>query len=225
MQSQTNSIQEELTAMFVNRDSLKKRKERMTGVVEQLEREVRLISEDKAEIDSTWQALRKLLDMFSTESIGLLKEMLVKGLKAVFTDRDYSIHFEVTDTKNKKLKMLLTETKPDGDKTEINLMSKQLLSGGGLLSVASFIFQVYLIVLYGKRRFIAVDEKFGNISQGYIENFMQFIKYLHKDLGFDFLIINHDPRMADHMDRVYRVNMGDVKLVNSHKDETVQRNS
>lgn len=177
-----------------------------------LETELKNLSNEQELLNETWETLRDLLDKFSAESLSLLKTLLEKGLGAIFHDREYTINIEISDTKFKKLKFVLVE-KTDEGITETDLGSGALLmNGGGVLVVVSFILQVFLINMYGKRKFIAIDEGFTNISSKYVENFFRFLKYLHTEMEFDFLMVNHDTRFMPYFDKVYEVNMGVISL-------------
>lgn len=81
--------------------------------------------------------------------------------------------------------------------------------GGGIITVISFIFQVYLLVKLGKRRFMAFDEAFTQISDRYFPNFIQFVRQLCKDLGIDIMLVSHDQRISiEDVDHCYMIEEG-----------------
>ena len=81
--------------------------------------------------------------------------------------------------------------------------------GGGLVTVVSFVFSVYLLVKLGKRRFLAFDEQFTQVSDAYLPNFLEFLRALCKDLGADILLISHDERVTiDDVDTLYTIEDG-----------------
>lgn len=206
------AFRDKTLSMFVRHDELLRQQENIERLIVGLESEVTLILAEKELIQQSWEALRELLDKFSAESLGMLKDLLNKGLKAIFNDRDYSIGIQLTDTKQKKLKLILIENTENGI-VEVELSSNSLLmNGGGVLVVVSFLFQVFLIIMYGKRKFLVIDEGFTNISSLYVENFFRFLKYLHTEMGFDFLMVNHDQRFMPYFDKTYEVNMGKLML-------------
>lgn len=191
-----------------------------SNLINMLEREVQSVKIQREQLVKTWKLLRDLQDLYSEQSIRMLKDLLNKGLKTIFHDRQYEVKFHITDTKKKKLKMLLMEKMSDGQEMETDLFSGVMLTGGGVLTVVSFIFQVFLIVMYEKRRVLFADEAFAQLSTSYVENFFAFLKYLHTDMGFDFMFVVHDPRFMPYMDRVYRVTMGKYQLVEEQKENT-----
>lgn len=206
------ALRDNVFKLLTRNDELVRQRENLSLVIQGLEGEVKLLIVEKAELEETWETLRDLLDRFSAESIGMLKELLNKGIKAIFHDREYEVAIEISDTKNKKLKLSLVEHTDKGI-VEVEFGSGALLlNGGGVLVVVSFIFQIFLIIMYGKRRFIAIDEGFTNISSTYVEGFFRFLKYLHTEMGFDFLMVNHDQRFMPYFDKTYEVSMGKINL-------------
>lgn len=87
-------------------------------------------------------------------------------------------------------------------------------SGGGMVTVVSFVFTVYLLVKLGKRRFMAYDESWTQVSAEYFPSFIEFVRTMCHDLGIDILLISHDNRIeADMVDHIYRIESGkSVKL-------------
>jgi DNA repair exonuclease SbcCD ATPase subunit len=177
-----------------------------------LETELKALQDERQLGNDVWECLRELLDKFSTESLVMLRTLINKGVASIFYDKDFEVKIEITDTKFKRLRFILVEKTEDGIK-ETELSSGGLLmNGGGAIVVISFILQVFLINMYGLRPFIVIDEGFTNISSRYIENFFRFLKYLHTEMGFTFLMVNHDPRFFPYFDKTYEVVAGDVRV-------------
>ena len=205
-------LRDDVFRLLTRNDELVRQRENIGLVIKGLEGEVRSLINEKGELSETWETLRDLLDRFSAESIGMLKELLNKGVKAIFNDRDYEVAIEISDTKNKKLRLSLVEHTETG-MIEVDFNSGALLlNGGGVLVVVSFILQIFLIIMYGKRRMICIDEGFTNISSTYVEAFFRFLKYLHTEMGFTFLMVNHDQRFMPYFDKTYEVSMGKIML-------------
>lgn len=86
--------------------------------------------------------------------------------------------------------------------------------GGGLVTVVSFVFLLFLLVKLGKRRFLAFDEAFTQVSDRYFPAFIQFIKQICSDLKVDILLISHDQRIQlEDVDRAYVIEDGLSKRV------------
>jgi len=201
-------VREEIQKAFAAYDTVVQQGEGIDTLMSGLETEIGELNKGKAEMEASWEALRLLLEKFSSESIDLLTEMLNKGVKAIFTDRNYEIEIEITDAKKKQMKIYLLEER-DGEIVR-SLIPDGI--GGGILVVLSFIFQVFLIRLYNLRPLILLDEQFTHISQSYLPNFMEFMRYLIAEMDFKFLWISHDERILPYFDRIYDVNMGKATL-------------
>jgi len=87
-------------------------------------------------------------------------------------------------------------------------------SGGGMVTVVSFVFTLYLLVKLGKRKFMAYDEAFTQVSAEYFPNFIAFVRTICRDLGVDLLLISHDQRIdVSDVDTAYRIENGkSIKL-------------
>jgi len=204
-----NDIKESIDKVFALNDHLVEEKERLDTIIIGIESEIEQFLQNQETLHEAWESLRTLLEKLSEESIELLREMLNKGIKFIFHDRDYEIKTEVTDNVKKSMRLFLLEER-DGEVIEAVIPEG---IGGGVLVVISFIFRVFLVRLYNKRSFILLDESFTQLSSAYIPNFMEFIQHLINDMGFTFLWISHDGRVLPYFDKVYNVNMGKLKLL------------
>lgn len=162
------------------------------------------------DLDGTWEALRFILDTYSGESVRMLMELLNKGLNVIFDDRNYRVDHELSTGVRKSIKLFIEETFENGTVIR-SVLPKSV--GGGIRVVVSFILQVFLIQIYGNRKFMLLDESFTQISSAYIDNFMRFLRYLIEEMGFNFLFITHDQRILPYFDAIYRVNLGTFKRI------------
>jgi len=84
-------------------------------------------------------------------------------------------------------------------------------NGGGYMSVISFIFDVFLIIKTGSRRFLAFDEQFTGVSKVYFPEFLEFLNKLCTDLNFDILLVTHDERITeDNVNHIYEMVEGEA---------------
>lgn len=82
-------------------------------------------------------------------------------------------------------------------------------NGGGLVTVISFVFDLFLLVKQGCRRLLVYDEAFYAVSDVYYDEFIRFVNRACKDLGVDLLLVSHDVRLDPSMvDTVYRIENG-----------------
>lgn len=201
-----SEMREQITQVFSSYQTVKEEKDRLVIITDGLEKEIKRLSDEKLIIDASWESLRHLLEEFSSESISLLQEMLLKGVRAIFNDRNYGIEVKITDKKKKSMEIWLIENRN-------GILVKSEVPGGvggSITVVISFLFRVFLINLYKKRPFLLLDESFTQISTSYLPNFMNFLLYLHKEMGFNFLWITQDQRLHDYFNRIYEVKMGEV---------------
>lgn len=78
--------------------------------------------------------------------------------------------------------------------------------GGGILTVISAVFELFLLVKLGKRRFMAYDESWYAVSDDYYDAFIAFMRQACKDLGVDLMVISHDVRLTtDMVDIAYKI--------------------
>lgn len=94
---------------------------------------------------------------------------------------------------------------------EVDLVSGE---GGGILTVISFVFSVYLIMKTGARRMMMFDEQFTQISDQYLPKFVGFLRYICKELSFDILWATHDERITlSDVDHAYVVSEGTANRI------------
>lgn len=131
-------------------------------------------------------AIQQARPLLSASSIKQCEELANSAIEAVF-DLSYTVEYSVMDSK-------FYLNKGDGNLTDL-----ANAEGGGLISVISFVFQVYLLIKMGKRRFLAYDEAFTQISTKYFYNFFDFLKKLGSDLDIEILLVTHDTRVTQDM--------------------------
>lgn len=79
-------------------------------------------------------------------------------------------------------------------------------NGGGLLTVISFVFDIFLLVKQGARRILVYDEAFTAISDEYFPAFLDFLRQAIHDLDIDLLLVSHDVRIDPSVaDTCYRI--------------------
>lgn len=82
-------------------------------------------------------------------------------------------------------------------------------NGGGLNSVVSLVFDLFLLVKQGCRRLLVYDEAFTAISDEFFPDFIAFLKQAIHDLDCDLLLVSHDVRIdPDMADTCYRIHEG-----------------
>lgn len=80
---------------------------------------------------------------------------------------------------------------------------------GGVLTVVSFVFVVYMIIKGGYRRVLFYDESWTQVPADCYGRFIGFVRQVCRDLHFDILLVSHDARLSDDMvDRSYNISAG-----------------
>lgn len=206
--SDSITLLDKLTDISYRYNTLYEGERKEQQILIQLNKELDEMKLNREDITAAWEALRLLLEKYASHSIGILQEMLQKGLDSIVTDRDYKIIIQEGDNQKKDLSFLLEEKVEGG----VVLAPVSSSHGGGVLTILSFIYQIYLLQLYKKRPFLLADECFYGVSQQYLPAFMEFVRYLVDDLDFDILHITHDERIMAYFDKTYETSMGEIKL-------------
>lgn len=81
--------------------------------------------------------------------------------------------------------------------------------GGGVKTVISFVFSLYLVIKSKSRRIMFFDEQFSQISSEYLPSFVAFVKQICRELQFDICLITHDDRfLSEYADLIYSISSG-----------------
>jgi len=83
-----------------------------------------------------------------------------------------------------------------GDGRRSDLTNSQ---SGGVVTVVSFVFAVYLIMKTGSRRLMLWDESWMAVSKQHYARFIGFVNKVCADFDFDILLVSHDDRLTDDM--------------------------
>lgn len=141
-------------------------------------------------------ALSEIASRVLSTSTTSVDDLVTLGLRSVFTDCNLAFRSEVGKFKGKtSLKFALIE---DGE--EAPLMDSY---GGGVIAVVGVLLRVMLITMLGLRRVLVLDETLANVSEQYIPEVSRLLKKLSTDLGFEILLVTHQPEFASHADAHY----------------------
>lgn len=152
------------------------------NVIQTTETELAKITNEKELIERAALALKQVRPLLSGSSIKDCEELANSAIKSIF-GFDYTIEYDLESNR-----FVLNKGEYSTDLSEAE--------GGGIITVISFIFLVYLIVKLGKRRLIYFDEAFTQISDAYFPQFIGFVNSLCADLKFDILLVSHDTRIT-----------------------------
>lgn len=86
--------------------------------------------------------------------------------------------------------------------------------GGGIKTVISFIFSLYLVIKSNSRRVMFFDEAWTQVSAEYFPAFISFVRQICKELNFEILLVTHDERITlDDVDTAYFMEKGVCKRI------------
>ena len=72
--------------------------------------------------------------------------------------------------------------------------------------------QIFYIINIDVAKYLFLDEQFSQISEQYIDNFMEFIHELCDDTGLSIVLITHDNKFIKYGDRIYTADRGKFTL-------------
>jgi hypothetical protein len=171
---------------------------RVQSVLNTAEQSLSNINWEKELIERSLLALKQVRPLLSGSSIKDCEELANSAIKSIF-GFDYKVEYDMETNR-----FVLNKGEYSTDLSEAE--------GGGIITVISFVFLVYLIVKLNKRRVIYLDEAFTQVSDAYFGKFIEFINRLCQDLGFDLLLVSHDQRITyDDVDHVYQIANGKSK--------------
>lgn len=160
--------------------------------------------------ESSLEVIRTIMTELSVEGVKALAQLIQDGLNIVFNDRDYKVEIEVEDKRGtKQLEFYLIET-IEGEVVKSNIRDSV---GGSIISVVSFITQVYYIKQSNAVSVIFMDEAFADINKMYYENLFQLMSVFRDKMGFKYLLITHMDEVLPYADSVYQIRNGIVEKV------------
>jgi len=146
------------------------------------------------------QALKDVRPLLSVSAIQKAQELANQALQVIF-ETDATLKYVEEDQRF----VIVTQ---DGETDLLNG------NGGGYLAVISFIFQIFILIKSGKRRFLAMDEQFTMLSDAALERFIYFLRKICKDLDITMMLITHDARIQlSDVDHCFYIEDGRSKQV------------
>lgn len=173
---------------------------RTESVIKNAEESLESVNNERELIERSLLALRQVRPLLSGSSIKDCEELANSAIKSIF-GFDYKVEYDLESNR-----FVLNKGDYSTDLSEAE--------GGGIITVISFVFLVYLIVKLNKRRLIFFDEAFTQISDAYFSKFIGFVNELCTDLGFDLLLVSHDQRITiDDVQHAYEIAGGKSKQI------------
>lgn len=175
----------------------------------------KLKDEQRVLTNSVYQAQLKLESLKDEQEIIKQSQEVMKLAKALLSQSSIDQCIKLANTAVQTIFQLPYTVEFDNESASFMLNKgsySTVLSedeGGGIVTVVSFVLDVYLLIKLGKRRFMMFDEAFTQVSSAYFDRFMSFVKTICHEFQVDILLISHDQRLTfDLADNVYEISNG-----------------
>lgn len=142
--------------------------------------------------------IAQFADARQAQVIKVIETIASAGLSQIFGE---PIHLRIEQvTRARRIEMDIKVVTGD---LETSILDAR---GGGLAAVAGFILRLTVLLLHkNKRKFIAADEPFAQLSEEYLIPTAEFIADICKRTDTQILMVTHQPEFAEAADRVIRV--------------------
>ena len=198
-----------ITDLMIRYRGIQSSIETVKSSISDLDRKISELTEERAALLLCRPIIDDIINKFSDSLIRKLEDLLTIGLKKIFYDRNYSVQIRVVDKRNTKcIEMLLND---NGNLIPV----KNANIAGGILVVIASIIQIFYIINLDVDKYIFLDEQFSQISEQYIDNFMDFIHTLCNETSLSVVLITHDNRFIKYGDRIYIADKGKFALKDS----------
>jgi len=152
-------------------------------------REAFLASEQVVQqLTKVHKVLSHLMDNMATKDMQEMDRLVTFGLNTVFGGLGLEFKTEVKDS-GKKLSISMTTLK-EGEEVADD-------AKGSITVVQSLLLRMMCILKLNKPKIMLLDETFGAIDQTYINDLGPLISDLCSKMGFDVILVTHNPGAAD----------------------------
>lgn len=195
-----STLEQRCNAQNLRYEQLNANISHIENVISTTESELAKITNEKELIERASLALKQVRPLLSGSSIKDCEQLANSAISSIF-GFDYTVEYDLESNR-----FVLNKGDYSTDLSEAE--------GGGIITVISFVFLIYLIVKLNKRRLIILDEAFTQISDAYFDKFIEFVNQLCTDLGFDILLVSHDQRITvDSVQHAYLISNGESKKI------------
>lgn len=132
-----------------------------------------------------------------------ISNFISSSLEAIWGKDAYTFSLEFIEKRNKTEVSMLLHT-PEGDVSLDSL--NNVRGGGGVLDIVAFGLRIALWSLQSQRQKVMIlDQPLSNLDQEHLPKAGELIKELSDKLGIQFIIINHNPALAEIADNTIEV--------------------
>ena len=160
--------------------------------------------ENESELQSLVADLfRTLIDQEITQGVKAVEKLQSEGLQAVFPDQDMSVRADIDIQRGKVSVELVTVQRHPGGMVVEGLSNDAF--GGSVSTVQSVLLRLTVILRRGMRPLVVMDETLPAFDGNYVSNMGDFLAALCSRLGFDILLVTHNPALVEAAHRAYRI--------------------
>lgn len=200
------NLEQDLTDLLITYRGIQSSIETTKTSITDIDNKLLELENDRATLKTCKPIIDDLINKFSDSLLHKLEELLTLGLRQIFYDRNYSISIKVVEKRNSKCVELLLND--NGNQIPV----KDSSVAGGILVVIASIIQIFYIINLDVDKYLFLDEQFSQISEQYIDNFMEFIHELCDNTGLSIVLITHDNKFIKYGDRIYIADHGKFTL-------------
>lgn len=196
---------------------LEKNYYKMKGSKESLEKSVENNEKEKKDLEKRVLFYDKCLRVFQTlaeikkeEIKKKIESLVTKGLRTIFERSDYRFEIQMELKRGVMTAKPIMYSKFNGEEFSSEITDGH---GGGLVNVVSFLLQVIVLLSFSSKieKVIFADEPFKNVSREYLSNTSEFVSYLSKISGIQFVLITHKTEFEECADKVFKVSLNKDK--------------
>ena len=199
-------LESNLTDLLIKYRGLKLSIKNVENSISDIDNNLNNLEDTRSTLKLCKPIIDDIINKFSNSLLSNLENLITIGLKKIFYDRDYSVIIKVIDKRNTKcIELLLND---NGNLIPV----KDSNVAGGILVVIASIIQIFYILNLDVDKYLFLDEQFSQISEQYIDGFMEFIKTICEDTGLSIVLITHDNKFMKYGDRIYTADRGKFTL-------------
>ena len=186
---------ERLQAMTSKADRLDGVRQAKTAAVDSARSLALGLREEVMHLDKVHKGIAYLMTKAGMESLGEMDKLVNFGIKTVMPDRDVLLKSSINDS---------------GKRISINMNtiargSEAVMDDHGSVSVVqSLLLRILTIIKLKQPRVLFLDETLAAVDSIYINNAGTLLSEIAERMGFDILLVTHNPGAAEAL--VYRAN-------------------
>jgi len=174
-------------------------KKQIEKELSQTEQEITSLNSEIALLDKVVELFKHLLDKLIVSNVSKVEKLVTFGLKSVFYDQN--LIFEGKIKRGKGKIGVEFQTVKDG-----KIVGDAIESfGGSIVVVESFLLRIITILRMGLRRFLSLDESFGEVDPEHSVSTSKMINEICEKLDFDILLVTHNRGLQEHAHHVFEV--------------------